>query len=384
VVVLIAVLAAGGGDDDKTASSGASEGEIFLESASSPGPEVFTEPVSTPTSTTITAPTTSSSTTTTVPGAAQSIATTRGDSVGLYGGTRNLTSCDVDKMVTFLTVTDEAKGRAWADVEGISFNELTTYLRSLTSVILRSDTRVTNHGYRNGRATTRQSVLQAGTAVLVDHFGVPRARCYCGNPLTTPVAVTVRPRYSGDQWSGFEPTNVTVVQQSTVVINNFTLIDVYTGEPFGRPPGGTGGTDGPPPTPSSSTTTSSSSTTTTTAPPAQGKPASPSEIPGRYTAAGVSGTCNGQRSQGQPTGGVSFTVAVNGSTLTITTADGSAESMPFNPADASFGGESKPGDFFKTRFRAQFVRAGGGVELRYTIEWLDPPPCTTVFTARKQ
>jgi hypothetical protein len=40
-------------------------------------------------------------------------------------------------------------------------------------VILQRDTRVTNHGFRNGRATPTQSILQAGTAVLVDEYGVP-------------------------------------------------------------------------------------------------------------------------------------------------------------------------------------------------------------------
>jgi hypothetical protein len=38
----------------------------------------------------------------------------------------------------------------------------------------------------NGRATSFGSVLQAGTAVLVDKYGHPVARCRCGNPLTEP------------------------------------------------------------------------------------------------------------------------------------------------------------------------------------------------------
>ncbi|MGH3907098.1 MAG: DUF6777 domain-containing protein, partial [Pseudonocardiaceae bacterium] len=42
------------------------------------------------------------------------------------------------------------------------------------------DTRVTNHGYRDGKATDRQAVLQAGTAVLVDEKGRPRVKCGCG------------------------------------------------------------------------------------------------------------------------------------------------------------------------------------------------------------
>ena len=93
---------------------------------------------------------------------------------------------------------------------------------------LRYDTRVTNHGYVNGQANAIPEILQAGQAVLVDSHGVPRARCYCGNPLTPPEAVTGSPRYVGAQWSRFSPTTVIVVEQSTTVINNFTLINNST------------------------------------------------------------------------------------------------------------------------------------------------------------
>jgi hypothetical protein len=79
------------------------------------------------------------------------------------------------------------------------------YIDSLTPVLLRSDTRVTNHGFRDGWATPYQAVLQAGTAVLVDNTGVPRARCACGNPLTPPQAVPTTPTYQGTPWPGFTP-----------------------------------------------------------------------------------------------------------------------------------------------------------------------------------
>jgi hypothetical protein len=133
-------------------------------------------------------------------------------------------------------------------------------------VLLRADTRVTNHGYKNGRATSIQVVLQAGTAVLVDEYGKPVTKCYCGNPLTSPVASDAR--YYGPRWTDFDPVNITVVIQNTVIIQEFTLTDTDTGETFGRPAGSTGDDDGPPPdggTPTSKPK-SSSTTTTTTAP----------------------------------------------------------------------------------------------------------------------
>ena len=47
----------------------------------------------------------------------------------------------------------------------------------------------------------------------------------------------------GAQWSEFSPTTVIVVQQSTTVIDNFTLIDDSTGQAFSRPAGSTGTSD---------------------------------------------------------------------------------------------------------------------------------------------
>ncbi len=106
-----------------------------------------------------------------------------GSTSGLYGGTLNNSTCDRQAMIKFLQAHPD-KGAAWARVQGISQADLPVYISGLTPVLLRANTAVTNHGYDNGRATTLHSILQAGTAALVDKYGVPRARCYCGNPLT--------------------------------------------------------------------------------------------------------------------------------------------------------------------------------------------------------
>ena len=103
---------------------------------------------------------------------------------GLYGGT-NENVCDVDQLIEFLRENPDM-ARAWAEVQGLTVAELEDYLRSLEPAILLENTLVTNHGYRNGRATPFQAVLEAGTAVLVDEDGIPRARCACGNPLIPP------------------------------------------------------------------------------------------------------------------------------------------------------------------------------------------------------
>jgi len=109
--------------------------------------------------------------------------------------------------------------------------------------MLPRDTRVTNYGSRDGKPTPRQSVLQAGQMVLVDRYGVPRVRCECGNPLTPPQAVPTTPTYTGPRWPDFDPTVIIVIQQTTVIIDEFILIDIYTGDRFRRPPGTEGAED---------------------------------------------------------------------------------------------------------------------------------------------
>ena len=109
--------------------------------------------------------------------------------------------------------------------------------------LLRTDTRVTNHGYVNGQANGFQAVLEAGTAVFVDQYGRPVVKCYCGNPLTPPTLLS-SPTYTGPTWSGFSTQNITIIQQSITIIQKFTLYDPSTGMLFQRTPG-EGGTDGP-------------------------------------------------------------------------------------------------------------------------------------------
>ncbi|MEV7689854.1 DUF6777 domain-containing protein [Streptomyces bungoensis] len=218
VVVVAAVVAVlltrpGGGSSAK--------GEVFLQAAGSTGPDPFTESTanqSTAAESSAPAPTSSAS----VP--ANALRGVDGGAPGLYSGVRNTPSCDVEKQIRALQA-DPAKNRAYAAAAGVQPSSVPAHLRSLTPVTLRVDTRVTAHGYRAGRATSFQSVLQAGTAVLVDGRGVPRARCACGNPLTPPVALRTTPRPTGDHWASYRPSNVVVVSPAPVVVEVFVLYD---------------------------------------------------------------------------------------------------------------------------------------------------------------
>lgn len=265
VLATLVVIVLRDGDDETRV---AAAGEVFLEPATATGRDPFTpsvdtnsapppvliEPVVTvattaPTTTvavtttalgssTVTPSSTTTSTvpvTTTLAPAPGGVRTVDAAAPGLYGGTRNDAACDPEAMIDYLTATPE-KAVAWAGVQGIAAADIPTYIRSLTPVVLRADTRVTNHGYRDGLATSNQSILQAGTAVLVDDYGIPRARCSCGNPLTPPIAQTTGTTYVGDPWPGFQPTSVVVVVNVTnVQIDNFVVVDLNGGY-FGRTP----------------------------------------------------------------------------------------------------------------------------------------------------
>ena len=105
--------------------------------------------------------------------------------------------------------------------------QIPQYIRELTPVLLRSDTRVTNNGFFDGRPAPRQAVLEADTAVLVDGYGVPRTRCACGNPVTHPIPTRTTPTYTGDQWTRFTPQTTVVVQPPAQPITIIILIDSH-------------------------------------------------------------------------------------------------------------------------------------------------------------
>jgi hypothetical protein len=199
-------------------------------------------------------------------------ATYRGGLPGLYGGTRDYATCDAEKLVVFLEQNPD-KATAWAGTLGIPVTRIRTYVHHLTPVLLRTDTRVTNHGYVNGRANPIQSVLQAGTAVFVTKYGEPVIKCYCGNPLTPPILYTT-PTYVGPRWHDFTTTHITIIKQSITIIDTFTLYDPDTGKTFTRPAGTSGGSDVPTgqPLPDPMLPTPPTATPPSTPPPTQAPP----------------------------------------------------------------------------------------------------------------
>lgn len=148
-----------------------------------------------------------------------------GSTPGLYGAARSVSSCDVERQIRLLT-EDRTKARAFARGAGIGGSALPAFLRGLTPVVLRADARVTSHGFRSGGAASFQSVLQAGTAVMVDERGLPRVRCACGNPLRGPVPVRGAVVQRGKPWSGYAPGRVVVINRADRPVGSLVVVDV--------------------------------------------------------------------------------------------------------------------------------------------------------------
>ncbi|MEU9859308.1 DUF6777 domain-containing protein [Streptomyces sp. NPDC047971] len=228
VAVLVAlaaslVLAGCSSDGDRGgAGTAAASRDVFLQPLAAPGPDPFT--ASTARTGAPPVPSAAPPDTPTADATAEVMREVTGSTPGLYGGTRSVASCDVEQQVAFLS-GDRARSRAFAEAAGIPEYRLADWLRGLTPVVLRADTRVTGHGYRDGAATPFQSVLQTGTAVLVDRYGTPRVRCACGNPLRAPVAVQGA-THRGKPWGGFRPDRVVVIRPTATTVDSLVIVNV--------------------------------------------------------------------------------------------------------------------------------------------------------------
>ncbi len=264
--VITAAVVLGGGIYvfASSATPGSAAGEISLEPADALGSEPFVNQLRTPVPTIVLARQL-------LPDERKNgTASLSGGTIGLYGGTLNNNHCDRDELTEFL-VNNPTHGRAWASVQGITIEQIPTYITNLTPMQLRLDTRVTNHSYQDGNPTPHQAILQAGTAVLVDRTGVPKARCACGNPLLAPQPVTNT--YNGTPWTGFDNQQLLRITPHDTDLTTFTLHDATTNTLFNRPTGTNGNQDkpltqpAPKPKPAAPTTTGPFGLSASTAPP---------------------------------------------------------------------------------------------------------------------
>lgn len=208
---------AGGGENGTPGTSGVKE--LLLQSAVAPGPDPFTA------STAGSPPPAATASPAVIAGVTARAVS--GATPGLYGGVRSVASCDVEEQAGFLAQEPD-KARVFAEAAGIRQKEIPAFLRGLTPVLLRTDIRVTGHGYEKGAAapTAFQALLQAGTAVLADTQGTPRVRCVSGSPLGAPVVMKGSLVYRGKEWEGYDPNRVLVIEPSIRAVTSFVIVDV--------------------------------------------------------------------------------------------------------------------------------------------------------------
>ena len=347
----------------------AKNGEVVTQPSASPGAQAFTPSVATPDATPSTTP---------KPPSNPNATSVSGEAPGLYGGTLNNSTCDRSRLIAFLQANPD-KAAAWAGAEGISVGDIPGYIRGLTPVLLRYDTRVTNHGFSGGVAVPYQAVLQAGTAVLVDRYGVPRARCYCGNPLLPPLT-QYSPRYTGDRWPGFSSTTIIIIIAPPQPVTTLTLAD-----PNGKAIEVPVGTDGP----NKGTTTKPP--TPVPVPPPGG---SPTGVTGNYTLAFAAGggtligsgkTVTAGYCAAVQAPGSRMDVVASGSRIDITFSD-VAFTGTFNSGDNSFTVEPSKAETTHRKLKGRFDGQGGAsgaLDFTYDYGGGDVEGCSLPFTARK-
>ncbi|MGW0186427.1 DUF6777 domain-containing protein [Streptomyces sp. NPDC003362] len=258
IAVVVAALATVGVLLTRGDSGTGGSREVFLQAANSRGPDPFTDSTAQGTSTSpatpTTPPTTALTPSETVTTGENRVRGYNGGTPGVYGGTRDVAACDVELQITYLRENPD-RNRAFAAALKLDPDDVPAYLRGLTPVLLRMDTRVTNHGYRDGEADPYQAILQSGTAVLVNDRGLPRVRCACGNPLTNPLQQHTGYERIGDSWPSFDPAKVIVILPAAEPVKTFVLRDIENGGWVARARGDDGDRDVPteppkiPPTP---------------------------------------------------------------------------------------------------------------------------------------
>ncbi|QDY80241.1 DUF6777 domain-containing protein [Streptomyces qinzhouensis] len=223
--VCLGALAAGCGGSSGPAPE--RDEEVYLQPATEQGSDPYTATTARALATPVPEPVVPGTGGSGAPERGHTLRTMSGATPGLYGGTQSVGSCDVERQITLLRA-DGAKARAFAANAGISRKALPSFLRGLTPVVLRADTRVTGHGYQpgGGAVPARQTVLQAGTAVLVDDRGAPRVRCASGTPLSDPVAVKGGVIQKGAAWNGYRTDRVVVVKRAGRPLESLVIVDV--------------------------------------------------------------------------------------------------------------------------------------------------------------
>jgi hypothetical protein len=161
-----------------------------------------------------------------------------GDTAGLYAATTP-PSCTTADFLTQLKA-DPNKLAGFGGVFQLDAAHVPAFVNSLSPVVLRANTAVTDHPFTDGAFVPEPAVLAAGTAVLVNSYGEPTVKCFNGNPLTAGAAA--------DDAVTVVPTTQVIAQYSFTTIDNSSVV-VIPGKPDPKPNPGPNPTTTPQPDP---------------------------------------------------------------------------------------------------------------------------------------
>lgn len=208
----------------------------FVDAADSSGPAVFADSVRA---------TVVERTSTTPLDGTTGVRTAPGDAEGFYGTSPEVPACDVDALVSGLA-GDATTAAAWAQARGIAPAAIPDHLAGLFPVYLTVDTVVTNHRFDGSGIVPFVAVLQAGTAVLVDAWGLPAVRCACGNPLLPPTPTDLSgATFTGTAWDGFDVSGVHSVSAASAPVESLRAMHIGTAEVVDLSATGASGTTPP-------------------------------------------------------------------------------------------------------------------------------------------
>ncbi len=147
-----------------------------------------------------------------------------GATAGLYAATTP-PACTTADFLSQLRA-DPSKLAAFGGVFGLGATDVPAFVDSLSPVVLRANTSVTDHPFQDGAFVEQPAILAAGTAVLVNSYGEPTVKCFNGNPLTggAPVADAI----------SVIPTDQVIASYHFTSIDNTTVV-VVPGKPDTKP-----------------------------------------------------------------------------------------------------------------------------------------------------
>lgn len=135
---------------------------------------------------------------------------------------------DADRAVAAVAdhITGSELAAAVAEALGLSGDDPDGYLTHLTPALLGNDAAVTEYRRGGDGLEPRPIVMQAGTPVLVDAYGMPRLRVQSGTPLAPITERGAAPEATGDDaWEAYDASRVSEPEPAGAPLSDLPAVD---------------------------------------------------------------------------------------------------------------------------------------------------------------